>query len=212
MLENHALDSRLLINKQMRQNSISTSAFELEKWIDDYSKTLLDRAYYLLSDKEDAKDVVQEVFLSAYKSRESFQGKSTPLTWLTSILQHKIADIYKKRYNGNSQSLSFETFFDKHGEWIEPDVADPWEEDEFAVSTLLNNDSFYEVFNQCLGNLPRQWLIVVNKCYLQEQKAVEICRELNLSTANYWKLLQRSRLQLRKCLDIHWFKLGGQNA
>lgn len=191
----------------MRQTEITMSAFELVKWIDDYSEKLLDRAYYLLSDKEDAKDVVQEVFLSAYKSRESFQGKSSPLTWLTSILHHKIADIYKKRYNGNPQPFSFETFFDKHGEWIELDVADPWEEDEFAVSTLLDNNSFCDILNQCLGRLPQQWLIVVNKCYLQEQKAAEICRELNLTTANYWKLLQRSRLQLRKCIDVHWFKI-----
>lgn len=191
----------------MRQTETTISAFELEKWIDGYSEKLLDRARYLLSDKEDAKDVVQEVFLSAYKSRESFQGKSSPLTWLTSILHHKIADIYKKRYNGNPQPFSFETFFDKHGEWIEPDVADPWEEDEFAVSTLLDNNSFCDILNQCLGRLPQQWLMVVNKCYLQEQKAVEICRELNLTTANYWKLLQRSRLQLRKCIDVHWFKI-----
>ncbi|MEL5892956.1 sigma-70 family RNA polymerase sigma factor [Bacteroides sp. GD17] len=190
----------------MRQSENSMAAFELGKWVDDYSRILLDRAYYLLSDKEDAKDIVQEVFLSAFKSRDSFQGKSSPLTWLMSILHHKVADIYKKRYNGSTSSFSFDTFFDKHGEWIEADVADPWEEDEFAVSALLNNESFYEVFNQCLGNLPRQWLIVVNKCYLQEQKAAEICRELNLSIANYWKLLQRSRLQLRKCIDVHWFK------
>lgn len=191
----------------MRQTEISISAFELEKWVDDYSKNLLDRAYYLLSDKEDARDVVQEVFLSAYKSKDSFQGKSSPLTWLTSILHHKIADIYKKRYNGTPQPFSFETFFDKHGEWIEPDVADPWKEDEFAVSTLLDNNNFCDILNQCLGRLPQQWLMVVNKCYLQEQKAAEICRELNLTTANYWKLLQRSRLQLRKCIDVHWFKI-----
>ena len=191
----------------MRQKEITVSAFELEKWIDDYSEKLLDRACYLLSDKEDAKDVVQEVFLSAYKSKDSFQGKSSPLTWLTSILHHKIADIYKKRYNGNPQPCSFELFFDKHGEWIEPDVADPWEEDEFAISTLLDNNSFCDILNQCLGRLPQQWLLVVNKCYLQEQKAAEICRELNLTTANYWKLLQRSRLQLRKCIDVHWFKI-----
>lgn len=191
----------------MQQTDTLLSTFELEKWIDDYSKALLDRAYYLLSDKEDAKDVVQEVFLSAYKSKGSFQGKSSPLTWLTSILHHKIADIYKKRYSGNTQLFSVDHFFDKHGEWIETDVADPWEQDDYAVSTLLNNADFYQVLNECLERLPRQWLMVVNKCYLQEQKAAEICRELNLSTANYWKLLQRSRLQLRKCIDIHWFKI-----
>ena len=148
----------------MQQTDTPLSTFELEKWIDDYSKALLDRAYYLLSDKEDAKDVVQEVFLSAYKSKGSFQGKSSPLTWLTSILHHKIADIYKKRYSGNTQLFSVDHFFDKHGEWIETDVADPWEQDDYAVSTLLNNADFYQVLNECLERLPRQWLMVVNKC------------------------------------------------
>lgn len=191
----------------MLQTDIHLPTFELEKWIDDYSKALLDRAYYLLSDKEDAKDVVQEVFLSAYKSRGSFQGKSSPLTWLTSILHHKIADIYKKRYKGDTLSFSFDRFFDKHGEWNETDILDPWEQDDNTVSALLDNSDFYQIFNECLDNLPQQWLIVVKKCYLQEQKAADICNELNLSLANYWKLLQRSRLQLRKCIDIHWFKI-----
>lgn len=59
----------------MLQTEISTSAFELEKWIDDYSKTLLDRAYYLLSDKEDAKDVVQEVFFQPTKAEILFKRK-----------------------------------------------------------------------------------------------------------------------------------------
>lgn len=189
----------------MRQTANETLAFDLEKWIDDYYKKLLDKAYYLLSDKEDAKDVVQEVFLSAYKSQSSFEGKSSPLTWLTGILQNKVADIYKKRYNTPAQSASFETFFDKNGEWMDTDVADSWG-DDYTVSALLDDDSFCTILDECLGYLPQQWQVVVNKCYLQQQKAKEICDELNLSMSNYWKLLQRSRLQLRKCIDVNWFK------
>lgn len=94
----------------MRQTEISVSAFELEKWIDDYSKNLLDRACYLLSDKEDAKDVVQEVFLSAYKNKDSFQGKSSPLTWLMGILHHKIADIYKNGIMGTRNHSPLKPF------------------------------------------------------------------------------------------------------
>lgn len=70
----------------MQENHSTRSSSDLEKWIDEYSRALLDRAYYLLSDKEDAKDVVQEVFLAAFKNGSSFEGKSSPLTWLMGIL------------------------------------------------------------------------------------------------------------------------------
>ncbi len=185
---------------------ISTAASELEKWIDDYSKALLDRAYYLLSNKEDAKDVVQEVFLAAYKNRHSFQDKSSPLTWLTGILNHKVADLYKKRYGRGEIPLHFEFVFDKHGEWKESDVLNSWEQQEYSPSALFRNENFCQVFDECMERLPEQWHLVVKQCYLQERKTAEICREMNLSTNNYWKILQRSRLQLRACIDKHWFQ------
>lgn len=189
----------------MQQKDTLLSPFEWEKWIDDYSQTLLDHAYYLLSDKEDAKDVVQEVFLSAYKNKASFQGKSTPLTWLTSILHHKIADIYKRRYKEEAISLNFEYVFDKHGEWNETGVLNPWEEAEHSPGALLNDENFCKTFDECMERLPEQWNIVVKQCYLQGRKAIEICKATGLSATNYWKVLQRSRLQLRECIDIHWF-------
>ncbi|MGL4805923.1 MAG: RNA polymerase sigma factor, partial [Bacteroidales bacterium] len=67
---------------------------QLESWIDEHSSFLLNRAYSLLSVKEDAEDVVQEVFLSLYQSADSFEGRSSVRTWLTAVLHNKIADLY----------------------------------------------------------------------------------------------------------------------
>ena len=52
--------------------------YEFQEWIQLYSQSLLNKALYLLSDKNDAEDIVQEVFMSAYLSFESFLGKSSP--------------------------------------------------------------------------------------------------------------------------------------
>lgn len=43
--------------------------------------------------------------------------------------------------------------------------------------------------------------------FVEELPAKEICRELGLSAANYWVIIHRGKLQLRKCLDKHWFGL-----
>ena len=78
---------------------------ELSRWVDEYSEALLSRAVYLLSNDEDASDIVQEVFISAYSSYDSFEGKSNPLTWLNKILLNKISDFYRAKYR-NPQSIS----------------------------------------------------------------------------------------------------------
>jgi DNA-directed RNA polymerase specialized sigma24 family protein len=54
----------------------------LKNWIEQYSESLLRRAIFLLSDTIEAEDIVQEVFIAAFSSYDSFEGKSTPKTWL----------------------------------------------------------------------------------------------------------------------------------
>jgi len=71
---------------------------DFEKLIEDHSPILLNRAYYLLSNKEDAEDLVQEVFYSAYINYHKYKGKGTTLSWLQGILYNKAMDLYKKRY------------------------------------------------------------------------------------------------------------------
>ncbi|UZJ64501.1 RNA polymerase sigma factor [Sphingobacterium sp. KU25419] len=58
-----------------------------DQWVEDYSETLMRRALYLLSDRQDAEDLVQDVFIAAFDSYPTFKGNSTPLTWLMHILK-----------------------------------------------------------------------------------------------------------------------------
>lgn len=182
-----------------------THASSFESLIEHYSKRLLNRAYYLLSTKEDAEDVVQEVFMVAYAKKETFRDINSIEAWLLGILYHKVADIYKERYKKPMVDFDFEHDFDRYGEWKQTDVANAWEEDPASLETLLDNTDFRQSFYGCLDKLPPRWKIAVKLCYLQSKKATEICQELNLSSAAYWKLLQRSRLQLRACIEKNWF-------
>ncbi|OPC06522.1 RNA polymerase subunit sigma [Elizabethkingia ursingii] len=178
---------------------------KLEEWIDMYGQKLFDRAFYLLSNREDAEDVVQEVYVAAYSAMDGFQEKSAPLTWLMGILHHKITDLYRKKYKGNPQ-VSLDHFFDNHEFWKDPDgVLLQWDMNE---TSLLDNEAFNAYLKKCLEELPDRWLTLVKLTYLQEKKSTEICQETNVSSTNYWKILQRSRLQLRECLQFNWFGKG----
>lgn len=175
---------------------------ELNKWIELYSQPLLERALYLLSDKEDAMDIVQEVFITAHSGYHTFQSKSEPLTWLYNILRNKVADFYRKKYKA-PQTISLSHFFDETGFWIDGNVLNSWDDE---TDNLINNEIFNNTLENCLDNLPPKWKLLVKLYYIQEKKAIEVCQEIGLTTTNLWKILQRSRLQLRECLEQNWFE------
>ncbi|KPH13516.1 RNA polymerase sigma factor [Chryseobacterium sp. ERMR1:04] len=175
----------------------------LKSWVEQYSEPLLKRAVYLLSDREDAEDVVQEVFIAAFSSYDSFEEKSKPLTWLQTILKNKVADFYRKKYRAEPQ-IRLDHFFDETGSWKNDDVLHDWDATN-KEAELLDNDDFNKTLEDCIEELPSRWKIPMKMYYLQEKKAPEVSQELDISTTNLWKILQRSRMQLRECLDFNWF-------
>ncbi len=108
--------------------SVDTGKEKIEQLIDQYSSVLLNRAIYLLSDKEDAKDIVQDVFLAAYSGFQSFKGNSSIKTWLHTILKNKIADYYRVKYK-SPINLNLNNFFDQTGSWkYDETILEAWDE------------------------------------------------------------------------------------
>lgn len=175
----------------------------LKSWVEQYSGPLLKRAVYLLSDKAEAEDMMQDVFIAAFSSYDSFEGKSQPLTWLTAILNRKAADFYRKKYKTEPE-IKLDHFFDETGSWKSNDVLNDWNVSE-KETELLDNPDFNKTLENCIEDLPSRWKIPLKMYYLQEKKAAQVSQELQITATNLWKILQRSRMQLRECLDVNWF-------
>ncbi len=58
-------------------------AFEL--LVRKYEKKMFNISYRITGNYEDAREIVQDAFVSAYRNIKKFQGKAKFLTWLTSI-------------------------------------------------------------------------------------------------------------------------------
>lgn len=178
----------------------------IERLIEQHSKRLLNRAYYLLSNKQDAEDLVQEVFVVAYHKREALVALDSVEAWLMGVLHHKVADRYKERYRKPLVGINFEHDFDQNGEWKQAEATNVWADNPEDLDSLLDDPEFRQSFYGCLDHLPPRWQIAIKLCYLRGKSGPEVCSELNISSANYWKVLQRSRLQLRECVETNWFK------
>lgn len=172
----------------------------LNRWTEHYSAHLLNEALYLLGNKEDAMDIVQEVFLMLCESSHTYRQEADPKTWLTAILRNKVADHYRKHYR-KPPEVSLQHFFDGKGSWKDTSVLENWEHGEQHV---LDNPEFCATFDHCINVLPQRWNTAVTMYYIRKKNTREVCSLLQISDNNFWKILQRCRLQLRECIETNW--------
>lgn len=189
-----------------------TPAFIIKTWVEAWSDKMYSWALYKTNNKEAAEDLVQETFMAAFQSFDKFKEKSSPNTWLFGILNNKIADHFRKAYrqpivnesdrNREGGKGFLDTFFDADNNWLKEQRPQRWDDD----SHLLDNPEFVKTLQGCMNELPSNWFAAINLKYLEEKKGEQICQDLEITPTNFWQILHRAKLQLRKCLENHWFK------
>ncbi len=183
----------------------SDASTTIKSWVELYSDELYTWAFYKTSNRETSEDLVQETFLAAVHSFQMFEGKSEPKTWLLSILKNKIADHYRIAYRNNANdTVSFSEIFDGTDYWLPNQRPQPWE--EVDEQHLLDDPDFNNTLANCLEKLPTNWRASIVLKFIEEKNSNDICQELGITPTNYWQILHRAKLQLRKCVEIHWFK------
>lgn len=175
-----------------------------ELWVQKYADYLYNYARMKLPSNEVAEDVVQETFLSAFKSTGNFKGNSSEKTWLVSILKKRIIDYYRKEARRHEQNItSYQLPFYESGDytnhWIEQRAPKNWDTDH-----QINYDEFQRILQYCLSLLPPKYRLVFIMKVLDECSSDEVCSEANISSANFWTIMHRARLQVRECIEKKW--------
>jgi len=175
-------------------------------WVNLYSDGLYSWAYHKTNNKETAEDLVQDTFLAAYNSIDKLKNVSQAKTWLFSILNNKIIDYYRKKgkqkvftqSETNSESQT-NNLFDGNGNWKNTEVDWHWENDN-----LLDDIDFNVILKTCIGSLPKRWEVAITSKYSLDKSPKEICKELGISSSNYWQIVHRAKLQLKICVEKNW--------
>jgi RNA polymerase sigma-70 factor (TIGR02943 family) len=184
-----------------------------ESWVKLYTDGLYSWALFKTSNKETAEDLVQETFMTAHQQIAKFRGESSPKTWLFAILNNKISACFRKKYKLLKVDISsvtavkdddvFDSLFNKDDRWKYSEKPISWQADE---GHLLDDMEFNHVLTSCFGKLPEHWRSAVYLKYMEQKKGEVICQELDITPTNFWQILHRAKLQLRKCLEINWFR------
>lgn len=179
--------------------------FDTYKWVNEYADSLYRFAAARISDTDAAKDLVQDTFLSAWKSRDNFKGGISEKNWLFTILKNKIIDHYRKSSRQLIESLDGTSadFFEEDGHWTQNFLPTDWQD---AADKKIVQKDFQQILSHCREKLKDLQNTVFTMKYLDDMDSEDICKLLNLTTSNYWVLIHRARVQLRACLEKKWFK------
>lgn len=198
-----------LLDVKMNHENSNTEKTSLdpETWVDRFGDYLYRFAISRVRDPSVAEDLVQETFLAALGSIKSFASRSSPKTWLTGILKHKIIDYFRRKAKEPSGddvetvAQDLEGLFDAKGHWkVGPD--------EWGGSPqgLYEKQEFMKVLNDCLSELSSRLASVFILREIVGETTEEICKALQITATNCWVMLYRARTYLRGCLEIGWFK------
>ncbi|MCP5524994.1 MAG: sigma-70 family RNA polymerase sigma factor [Verrucomicrobiales bacterium] len=205
-------ETRNLLPQEPGDNRTDPPAVEATRWVEEHGDILFRHALARVRNAAQAEDLVQETFLAALKARDRFAGRSSERTWLVGILKHKLIDHLRKSARETSftdleclaetEASSFMQEGLSRGKWQAETQPQDWHADP---SASLDREAFWLVFRECLGGLPAR---VADAFLLREMDGLEtgdICTSLGISPGNFWVMLHRARLALRRCLEINWF-------
>jgi len=101
----HQVDLQLEDDETLVARTQKGDSAAFDVLIGRYKERLYATVYHMTANHEDANDLVQDTFIKAFKSIESFRGRSSFYTWIYRIAVNRTINFLKRRKNRNQYSL-----------------------------------------------------------------------------------------------------------
>ncbi len=179
---------------------------EFARMVEAYSPTIYRLALKMLSNPQDAEDILQETFIKAFRHIDGFDGRASISTWLYRIATNEALMFLRRRH---PETISIdEPNADSQDEEQEPLQIVDW--CCLPESELLSAEGRSHL-DQAVENLPPSLRIVFLLRDIEGLSTEETGQVLNLSETAVKTRLSRARLRLREQLSSYYQeKLEGQ--
>lgn len=166
-----------------------------DKLVVRYRTRLYGLVYHMTSNNEDARDLVQEIFLKAFRSIGGFRGKSSFYTWLHQIGVNMTINFLKKRGRRFQMSLDdVDSNIQNDKEFLEMTASsDPVRE--------ANRSELQRRLNESMMKLSLEHRAVVTMFDIQGLPHAEISRVLGVSEGTVRSRLFYAHRQLQNYLE-----------
>jgi RNA polymerase sigma-70 factor (ECF subfamily) len=153
-----------------------------------------------LTDKENAPDIVQDVFIKIWKNIYAFDiSKSSFKTWLFTAAKNTVIDFWRKSRNslGEKKFLSFSDL-EKNDE--ENSFSENIPDENLLPDKIIEKIEDSKLLNNFIDKLPEKYKTVLILHYQEEMTFDEIGKVLDKPLNTVKSYHQRAILELRKYL------------
>lgn len=168
-----------------------------EELVEKYQKKMLNVAYRMVGSYEDACEIVQDVFVSAYKGIKGFEGKARFSTWLYAIVVNLSRNRLKQlKTLGHHEGLSMDdpVLTDEGSLHMEIASGDP------PVDKQLEQKELQRKVQDCVRALDEEYREVVVLRDINGFSYGEIQDMLRIPEGTVKSRLSRAREALKDCL------------
>jgi RNA polymerase sigma-70 factor, ECF subfamily len=158
-----------------------------------HQKTIFNLVYRLLGDYDEAAEIAQEAFLSAYKSVGQFRGEANFSTWLYRIALNHASTRRKSLASLQQRNVPLET------------TADPVDERRIDPADSVEQKEVQERVQRALNTLEPNDAAIILLRDMQDMPYDEVARMLDLPVGTVKSRLYRARQALKSRLAPYFY-------
>jgi len=168
--------------------------------VEQYQDRVINTCYGFVRDREDAKDIAQEVFIEIYQSLEKFREEAKLSTWIYRISVTKSLD-FLRRKNRKKRMGQFKKLFniDDVAERIEQPSGNNPDKNMEARERA-------QILQQAMDRLPENQKIAITLSKYEGFSNKEISEIMNTSVSSVESLIHRAKVNLKKKLYRYYDK------
>jgi len=162
-------------------------------------------AYRLTLDQDDAKDLLQDTYLKAYRFIDSFQQGTNAKAWLFRILKNSFINDYRKKSKEPSKVDYQEVESYYNSEEVDRQITP-----DLRVEAL--RDMIGDEISNALNSLDVDFRTVIILCDLEGFKYDEMAKILDIPIGTVRSRLHRARNLLKEKLSTYAKQMGYKTA
>ncbi|EKN67409.1 RNA polymerase sigma factor SigX [Schinkia azotoformans] len=172
-----------------------------QRFYDLYHYDLFQFLFYMVKNREQAEDLVQEVYIKVLQSYDRFEGRSSEKTWLFSIARHVAIDWFRKQ----KRTADGNAIDDDTVKFLLKDLAPLPEE------VAIQNEQI-QLMYQCMENCTVDQKLVLVLRYIQSFSIVETADILGWTESKVKTTQHRGLKVLKSLMEEVYNKEGMTNA
>jgi RNA polymerase sigma-70 factor (ECF subfamily) len=166
--------------------------------LDAHRDRVFNITFRMLGNRAEAEDVAQEVFITVFKTIETFREESKFSTWLYRVTVNHCKNRIK--YLARRHDQSRDELDESHREGVNGSISGPV---PHAPDRALEGAQLEKLMLDAIGKLDDDQRVVVVLRDVEDLSIDEICEITGLPDGTVKSRLHRARLELRKKLQRH---------